>query len=946
MTLASKHRPALLRWFYDAPIGRKQTFAMIICELVPLLGLGIGSTVVLTNSLRTQLLAQAKSEVAVTETNYNIKVNQMGFGSRGQSDNIQIVNAVKIHQQQQPLAADLQSQVKQTLQNEVKARKIEYATLVGKDLKIIANANANRSGETITSPALVEIIKQSLQEVRQIKASEGVKADELAKENPPLPARWNKQDALIRYVVTPIKNPDNQEAIGVLIFGDVVNGKLPIVEGTLKSFAGGYSAIYLRRAAGEFSLATALNQPQGVDFKQAQPDIALPNTTLLETAANAKGEAVTQRLTIGDQAYTIAAQAMPNRVLETPEGSVPVYTQPTAILVRGTPENALNSLLSTSFQQEIIVLLLSLVVIATWSAIFRRAILNPIQHLEKATQTFAQGDRLVRADVFSQDEVGQLAIAFNRMAESINLSETALADEAARQELQAKEARGLTDITARMRRSLNATTIFQTAAHESREFLRVDRVLVYRFEDDLMNGIVIAEAIVPGYTKSIQKKIQNPLGFDRIDYYSNQTTWSVQNSTQDPLTENHQAVLDQLDARAEIAVPLKQHDRVIGLLCAHQARPRQWQVWETDFLAQLAIQIGYALDQADLMQERQDSLQTSEALKESLQQQILALLAEVEGATRGDLTVRADVSARDMGTVADFFNAIVESLRQIVQKVKHSTLQVNSLLGANEGDMQQLADQALKQASETTHILDSIEQMTVSIQAVADSAHQAAIVARNASTTAETGELEMDATVQIILNLRTTIEQTAKKVKQLGEASQQISRVVSLINEIAVQTDLLAINASIEASRAGDYGRGFAIVASEVGELAARSGAATREIATLVETIQQETRAVVEAMGQGTHQVVEGAHSVKNAKQSLMHMVHVSRQIDALVQSISQATVSQAQTSRSVTDLIKDVTQVSARTSESSRRVSGALRQTVEVAQELQESVEMFKITP
>ena len=942
MTLASK--PAL-RWFYDSPIGRKQTIALIICELVPILGLGVGSTVVLTNSLRTQLLSQAKSEVAVTETNYNIKVNQMGFGSRGQSDNIQIVNAVKTYQQRQPLAADLQTQVKQTLQNEVKARKMEYATLVGKDLKIITNANANRSGETINSPALVEIIKQSLQEVRQIKASEVVNADELAKENPPLPPGFGKQDALIRYVVTPIKNPDNQEAIGVLIFGDVVNRKLPIVEGTLKSFAGGYSAVYLCRPTGEFALATALNQPKGIDFKQAQANISLPDTTLLENAANAKGEAVTQRLKIGEQTYTIAAQALPNRVLETPEGSTPVFARPTAILVRGTSEDGLNGLLMTSFQQEVIVLLLSLLVIAAWSAVFRRTILRPIQHLKQTTQAFAQGDRLVRAEVFSQDEVGQLAIAFNRMAESISVSETALADEAIRQELQAKEARVLTDLTVRMRRSLNASAILQTAVDESREFLKVDRVLVYRFEDDAMNSVVIAEAIAPGYTKSIQTRIQNPLGLDQIEDYSDQITWSVKNANQNSLIEHHQTVLEQLDASAEIAAPIKQHDRVIGLLCAYQSRPRQWQVWETNFLAQLAIQVGYALDQSDLMQEKQDSLHTSEALKESLQQQILALLGEVEGATRGDLTVRADVSAGDMGTVADFFNAIVESLRQIVQKVKQSALQVNSSLCTNEGDMQQLADEALQQVSETTHILDSIEQMTLSIQAVAASAHQAAIVARNASTTAETGESEMDSTVQIILNLRTTIEQTAKKVKQLGEASQQISRIVSLIDEIAVQTDLLAINASIEASRAGDAGRGFAIVAHEVGELAARSGTATREIAALVETIQQETRAVVEAMGQGTQQVVEGAHSVKNAKQSLIHVVHMSHQIDALVQSISQTTVSQAQTSRSVTDLIKAVTQVSVRTSESSCRVSESLRQTVEVAQALQESVEMFKVT-
>jgi twitching motility protein PilJ len=927
-----------LKWFGDLPIGRKQAIAMIVCELIPIVGLGVGSTLVLTSSLRTQLRSQAKSEVAVTETNYNIKVNQMGFGSRGQSDNPAIISATKNQQQGQPISEDLRNQVKQILQNEVKARKIEYATLVGKDLRIVINANKNRSNEKITA-ALADLVRQSIATGRQIKASETIAKDELSKEAPPLDQEI-KEDGLIRYVVTPVKNPENQEVIGALVFGDVANGKLPIVENTLKAFGGGYSAIYLRRANGEFVLATSLDQ------RSTQPNAALSETLVLTEAVRAKGEAVTQRLSVGGQIYTVAAKAVPNQIVEMPEGSLPAYNDDAiAILVRGTPEDALNGLLSRSLVQEAIVLFLSLLMIVGWSILFRRTVLKPIQQLEQTTQDFAQGDRSIRAEVFSQDEVGQLAIAFNQMADSITASETALSSEATRQEQQAKEVKALSDMTERMRRSLNADHILQTAVEEVRDFLKADRVIVYRFTDALLNASVITESVLSEYEKTITSIVENPLDLDHFEQYSTQSNWTVTNTDREEIRPRRRDHLRRFKVKAEMTVPIWQNDRVMGLLCVHQcSQPRQWQPFETEFLMQLALQIGYTLDQAQLLQEKQTALHASETLKESLQLQILALLEEVEGASRGDLTVRAEVTSGDIGTVADFFNAIVENLRQIVSQVKQSASQVSRLLGENEGEMKQLAESALQQTEETTHILNSVEQMTRSIQTVAERANQAAQVARKASSVAEQGESEMDSTVQNILKLRETIEDAAKKVKQLGEASRQISRIVSLINEIAVQTDLLAINASIEASRAGDHGRGFAIVASEVGELAARSAAATREIEQVVETIQAETRSVVAVMGQGTAQVVQGAHSVKNAKQSLIHIVHVSHQIDQLVQSISEATVSQVETSRSVTDLIQDIAHVSAKTSDSSHRVSEVLRETVQVAQELQASVGMFEV--
>ncbi|MBE9206268.1 methyl-accepting chemotaxis protein [Nostoc sp. LEGE 06077] len=331
--------------------------------------------------------------------------------------------------------------------------------------------------------------------------------------------------------------------------------------------------------------------------------------------------------------------------------------------------------------------------------------------------------------------------------------------------------------------------------------------------------------------------------------------------------------------------------------------------------------------------------------QEALQLQLLELLNDIEGAARGDLTVRADVTDGEIGTVADFFNSIVENLRDIVTQVKQAATQVNTAIGSNETAIRQLADEALVQAEEINRALDAVDNMTSSMQAVANSAEQAATVANNAAQNASKSEEAMYLTVQNILSLRETVGETAQKVKRLGESSQQISRVVSLINQIAMQTNLLAINAGIEAARAGEEGQGFAVVAEEVGELAVRSAAATQEIEQIVENIQRETSAVVQAMEIGTTQVGEGARVVEEAKQNLGQIFDVSRQIDSLVQSISSATASQVQTSQTVSLLMKEIAAISQRTRDSSSVVCQSLKQTVEISHKLQETVETFKVS-
>lgn len=371
-----------------------------------------------------------------------------------------------------------------------------------------------------------------------------------------------------------------------------------------------------------------------------------------------------------------------------------------------------------------------------------------------------------------------------------------------------------------------------------------------------------------------------------------------------------------------------------------------------DEMAQLGGNINLMAGQLQefiALQEKQkkqsEELAEKERLRsESIQRELITLLSDVEGAVSGDLTVRAQISAGEIGIVADFFNAIVESLRDVVTQVKLATLQVNTSVNTNNESIRTLAQDATLQAEQLDEALQSVEKMTNSIQQVASNARQAADASTLAANTAETGSVAIEQSAASILQLRQTVAETTKKVKRLGEASQQISKVVVLIDQIALKTNMLAVNASIEAARAGEEGRGFAVVAEEVGALAAQSATATKEIARIVESIQQETSEVVESMEASTLQVVEGTNKVEDARKSLSQIVQVATRVNELFQGISIATTSQVQTSQSVKQVMENLSTQSQKSSETSREVAIALQETANVASKLQASVETFKV--
>ena len=343
-------------------------------------------------------------------------------------------------------------------------------------------------------------------------------------------------------------------------------------------------------------------------------------------------------------------------------------------------------------------------------------------------------------------------------------------------------------------------------------------------------------------------------------------------------------------------------------------------------------------------QEAQRRAEETEQAKEDLQRQVIRLLDDVEGAARGDLTVQATVTADVLGAVADAFNLTIQSLREIVRQVKEAAEKVNKGSTDSELFARNQSSEALRMAEELAVTLNSVQMMTESIERVADNAREAEEVARSSSVTALKGGKAVERTVSGIFQIRETVSETARKVKRLAEASQEISKIVLLISQIAERTNQLALNATIQAAKAGEAGRGFAVVADEVRQLADRSGKSLKEIEQIVLQIQSETGSVMTAMEEGIQEVIDVTERAEQAKTALEDIIQVSNRIDTLVRSITADTVEQRENSRAVAQVMQSVELTAQATSQESQRVGGALQSLVGIARGLLSSVERFRI--
>ncbi|MEJ2273391.1 MAG: methyl-accepting chemotaxis protein [Woeseiaceae bacterium] len=328
------------------------------------------------------------------------------------------------------------------------------------------------------------------------------------------------------------------------------------------------------------------------------------------------------------------------------------------------------------------------------------------------------------------------------------------------------------------------------------------------------------------------------------------------------------------------------------------------------------------------------------------QQAILRLLDEMGSLADGDLTVEATVTEDITGTIADSFNFAIEELRKLVATVNDTALMVDTATKQTENTAAHLARAADNQAKEINAATESIVSMAASIEEVSGNAERSSDVARHSVEVAHKGGEAVRRTIDGMNAIRETIQETSKRIKRLGESSQEIGNIVELINDIAEQTNILALNASIQASMAGEAGRGFAVVADEVQRLAERSTNATKQIEVLVRTIQSDTNEAVVSMERSTTDVVGGALLAENAGAALDEIEQVSNQIASLVQNISGSARQQAGAAADVTRRTTRLKEIGAQTGKATGATAASISKLSQLATELRKTVEGFTLPP
>ena len=326
------------------------------------------------------------------------------------------------------------------------------------------------------------------------------------------------------------------------------------------------------------------------------------------------------------------------------------------------------------------------------------------------------------------------------------------------------------------------------------------------------------------------------------------------------------------------------------------------------------------------------------------QQAILRLLDEMGSLADGDLTVEATVTEDITGTIADSFNFAIEELRKLVATVNETAIMVDSAAKQTESTASNMAKASDNQGREINAATESIVSMAASIEEVSGNAERSSDVARHSVEVAHKGGEAVRRTIDGMNAIRETIQETSKRIKRLGESSQEIGNIIELINDIAEQTNILALNASIQASMAGEAGRGFAVVADEVQRLAERSTNATKQIEVLVRTIQADTNEAVVSMERSTTDVVGGALLAENAGAALDEIEQVSNQIASLVQNISSSARQQAGSAADVTRRTTRLREISEQTGKATTATAAAISKLSELASQLRKTVAGFTL--
>ncbi|OLU20478.1 MULTISPECIES: methyl-accepting chemotaxis protein [unclassified Pseudomonas] len=345
-----------------------------------------------------------------------------------------------------------------------------------------------------------------------------------------------------------------------------------------------------------------------------------------------------------------------------------------------------------------------------------------------------------------------------------------------------------------------------------------------------------------------------------------------------------------------------------------------------------------------MVQETNRRLAETAEKNERNQTAILRLLDEIADLADGDLTVAATVTEDFTGAIADSINYSIDQLRELVATINMTAVQVAGAAQETQATAMHLAEASEHQAQEIAGASAAINEMAVSIDQVSANASESSAVAERSVAIANKGNEVVHNTITGMDNIREQIQDTSKRIKRLGESSQEIGDIVSLINDIADQTNILALNAAIQASMAGDAGRGFAVVADEVQRLAERSSGATKQIEALVKTIQTDTNEAVISMEQTTSEVVRGARLAQDAGVALEEIEKVSKTLAALIQNISNAARQQASSAGHISNTMNVIQEITSQTSSGTTATAKSIGNLAKMASEMRNSVSGFNL--
>jgi twitching motility protein PilJ len=365
--------------------------------------------------------------------------------------------------------------------------------------------------------------------------------------------------------------------------------------------------------------------------------------------------------------------------------------------------------------------------------------------------------------------------------------------------------------------------------------------------------------------------------------------------------------------------------------------------WLTAVIAVLAV-VFLSLTAWKLYSDQRSRARESAEQNRQTQDAILKLLDEMGNLADGDLTIQPEVTEQITGAIADSINFAVKEMRNLVTRIKAAAQQVAVASERSRQTANELTQAATRQAAQITDTTERMREMSKRMEEMSATAGRSAEVAQSSVAIAKRGSAAVQNTIKGMDEMREQIQETAKRIKRLGESSQQIGEIVELINDIAEQTNILSLNAAIQAAMAGEAGRGFAVVADEVQRLAERSGEATKQIADLVKTIQADTNEAVTAMEQTTRGVVEGTRLADAAGQSLGEIESVSEQLSELIVNIARVAHQQSESATAVSQNMGQIQEATTLTSTGTRQTAESIGKLSELARELQASVAGFKL--